>query len=1338
MFIEGSLKSGKTSFLIQKFTELIKSGVLSSQIFVLTQNSHKKTLFTQKAKEILRESNLTGFAELPVYTFNGIVYNKILENWPLVEAIIPEKFGKRELLPCLSGLETTEYFLKRCIEKINKKAKIEETLRDYRSYKNLKHQILRRLTLITNNNLSKTEINERSLILRETMGAQVNEVLEELKLFSARYRTFDYLRQSSIFLYLLDSNKINFDYISYLLIDDYDELTYTAQYFVEKIIPQAKDFYIAADTKGGSRRGYLCANPQGYEQLKIEYKDKVKILNSKRALEKDAETLFNRILVNDKKPYEKITLVENTIRHVEMLEQVFCRIKFLINTQKLMPDDIVIVVPSFEGAIKLAFQEFLKKENLDYQFLMGSKKIIDNPLVFGTLIILQLVNSHWKLMPKEFEIRSMLTGLLNIPTAFCQNILEDYSKKGFLSTDSIIKDEKTRDKFLNLINLIDNLRQGHLSLLEQVEKIFSAIIIEIIQEDTDFEAFNLMLKSLNDFETFIKKSELNKNKNLYQRDWIIQVKDTIVSDNPSYSIELKENHIKLATPQKVIDMELSSKIQIWMDVSSDSWKKEDTGTLYNAWVFNKNWNRPEYTPEVHNKLTLKKTAHILRKLCLLAEDNIYCYACQLDASGADNNDGIIDFLISTELSPEEREVKFKFTPRKDQAPVLEYKSGNMAISAVPGAGKTKILEALIIKMIQEGINPEELLILTYMDSAARNIKERIKNSCPNLTKFPNISTIHGLGLSIIKHGENYSKLGLESDFEICDDTAKYKIMTEVFYKASLENIRYDDFIRIYPNALSQAKLLDISAEKIGKFLSNKSPDLYSELYSFFPVYTEYQNTLKQKNMIDFDDLLIYSVKLLKNFPDIRKYYQDKFQFIIEDEAQDSSFIQQELLSMLSEKHNNLIRCGDPNQAITSSFSSSDSNSFVDFIRTTPNIVMMTHSQRCAKEIYELANNLLNWAEDDIFFKGAFIRQNMAAVEGKNPDLENSLDFKIYETSEEEQDKIIKEISRLKKQGYKNTIGVLLRTNSSVSSWAYKLDKANLQYICYSESIEQKKVFKFIKTFLEFINNPWDNKLVKNLYEEFCKNGILEYKFESFHLLEKIYSPFISFAKSQLPEPNLHIFQQEILKWLTKSILPPDELISLLGMEYFENVIDKSNARILSILAARYRNAFTNNDTNNVVSLPDIIQHFNELGSKKKLSGIKFFDELEKDEEKYDYVQVMTTHKAKGLEFDVVFMPEMQEAMYSYPVNPDIIKISEGDRLINQIKEIIKLNKSIEKIKLEQIQEHLRLIYVGITRARKYLYMSGHEKAKYKWQKDKEYQPSYVLQYLINNYQGVKR
>ena len=705
--------------------------------------------------------------------------------------------------------------------------------------------------------------------------------------------------------------------------------------------------------------------------------------------------------------------------------------------------------------------------------------------------------------------------------------------------------------------------------------------------------------------------------------------------------------------------------------------------MYNAWVFQADWTKDEYTIEDDIFLANQKTARILRKLLLLAEKHTYAFSSLFDPAGAENLGGIEEYLISDSETVETEKTVFKITPREDQKPVLDYENGSMAISAVPGAGKTTILLALIMKLINKGVNPLNIFVLTYMDSAARNFRERIKNMSPNSTMLPNISTIHGLALRIIKDNSNYERLGLDADFEICDDTQRMRIIKSIAGKFTKTDL--DDFDR----AISVMKLQEGDIN---------TPSTDKKIEKFKGFYKEYQQKLDEANLIDYDDILLFSVKLLEENEDILKHYQDICEYIVEDEAQDSSGIQQRLIGFLSGKHKNLIRCGDINQAITTTFSNADVEGFRNFIQNADTTVEMNHSQRCAQGVMDLANKTVLWGET--FLPKAFFKSMMQGVEGKNPISEDAVNSKIFEKSFEEKNFITKEIKNILTRNKDATIGILLRNNFQVASWTAFINDAGFKSITRSESLGQKAVFNTIFSVLKFLQTPFDNESVVSVYETLSELGFYKPRLQLEIRNSEI--PFITKDGDDIESGDLAQFLWDMQYWLNSSTLPMEELVIRIGLFYYTSDIEKSNVYLIATLVRKLNSNANYNLT---------MERLDALSKRPSLSGFKFFAEEEDSNAVKGKVQIMTLHKSKGDEFDYVFIPELTEKALSMDAAKASIKSSTS--FMEQVRGFNPKYKVKSELELKEFsaEESMRLFYVAVTRAKKKLYITAATKTK---------------------------
>lgn len=1240
----------RESLLVEKYLELIDFGVKPSEILVLVQNSTLKRKFSDKVLENIKTDSIE---KLNIHSFFSIVYNTISDNWCFVENSIPS--DKSFILPNLVGLEVSQFLLKDILK--------DYSVKGYNSKKSLLHQIFRRYGLIVQNHLNNDDVRERSKILKESFGEDAEFVIKRLLSKTLKTRSLDYLRQTLVFNHVY-KNTDYFKNIKYLLVDDADEMTPVCFEFIKYLKPQLKDWIICFDSLGSSRCGYLSADTSIEYKLSKLFEEEV---ICDEANFENGDVIFSNVIDKTKKRLKNFTLTSLSKR-AETLDYTVSKIEELFK-RGVKAEQITIVTPLQDDMLRFTLKEKLK--NCDLLFLSGSEKLIDNPLVKAGVNILKLM---YGIEISEMDLRVILSDYVGIPLKYCHKILETYKQCKLLP---LLELECYSEKYQKFYNAFEEIKEKDIKLSLKVFEMFYRVVDFV--DETKINKFNFFIKQLRDFESVLGEEVVKQR----AEEIITQIENSIIAENPSSTIEIKENNLVVATPQKIIDNKIISDYQFWLDVSHSDWVKNDIGPLYNAWVFQADWRKDEYTIEDDIYLAAQKTARILRKLLLLARKHTYALSSLFDPAGAENLGGIEEYLVSDDSGQVEEKQVFKITPREDQKPVLDYEKGSMAISAVPGAGKTTILLALIMKLLNRGVNPSNIFVLTYMESAARNFRERIKNMSPNSTQLPNISTIHGLALRIIKDNSNYERLGLDADFEICDDTQRMRILKSITGKFTKTEL--DEFDR----AISVMKLQEGDIN---------TPTTDKKIEKFKTFYKEYQQKLDEANLIDYDDILLFSVKLLEENKDILEHYQNICHYIIEDEAQDSSGIQQRLIGLLCAKHKNLIRCGDINQAITTTFSNADVEGFRKFIQTADTLVEMNHSQRCTQDVMNLANNTVLWGEN--LLPKAFFKSMMQGVEGKNPVSENAVMAKVFDKTFDEKNFILKEIKNILTFNKEATIGILLRNNFQVANWTAFINDAGFKSITRSESLGQKSVFNTIFAILKFLQNPFDNEAVAAVYETLSDLGFYKQRLQlEIRGSEK---PFITRDGDDIESPALCQFLWDMQYWLNSSTMPIEELVIKIGLFYYTSDIEKSNVYLIATLV-RKLNSSNNFDL--------VVERLDAVAKRPSLSGFKFFSEEEDSSAVKGKVQIMTLHKSKGDEFEYVFIPELTEKALSMDVAKTAIKSSTV--FMEQVRGFNPNYKVKSELELKEFsaEESMRLFYVAVTRAKKKLYITSSTKTK---------------------------
>lgn len=1273
MLIQGSSLSNRTNMLVEHYVKLLNSGVSASRILVLTLNSFKKSLFINQVKEKLSGSLKTIYIENPrIHTFSGLAYNTLSDFWPCVQNSI--QTGEPCLIPNLTGLEVSQFFFKQAVKEVG--------FKDYNSKVNLIHQLFRRYSLIVNNNLSEEDIKSRSAMLGESFAGDAKKAIDIYKKNTAQYRAFDYIRQVAVFSYLYQNTDC-FKDVDYLIVDDADEITTAELDFLLYLKPSLKEIFIGYDRHGTSRMGFLNADENTVPRIeKFFSEEKIIDVDEKFSTAASIESL-------------------SFSRRLEMVEKALEKIIELINSG-VSPSDICVITPVIDNSLKFSVAEKLNSKNINTQYFSGSEKLCSTPLVKMTLTLLNLSLGE---MQDIYKIRSLISDMLKIPVKYCMNIVSMYKQSGELRAFDFGIDEYTK-RYKTFLNVLQKIKAENLTLSDKVYIIYKEVLDISVNEAEQLKSFNFFMKQIADFESVFALSKYNLS---FQKSVLVQLENSIIAENPSSAPELKEDSVTFATAQKIVDYSIKSKYQFWLDISGDLWVKDDFGMLYNAWVFQSSWNKDSFTYEDNIALTREKIKRQLRKLSLLCTQKIFLYSSLFDIEGNENFGGIQDF-VEQKTNKENKNIVFNFVPREDQKPVLDYKNGRLAISAVPGAGKTTILLALIIKLIQSGIKSENIFVLTYMDSAARNFKERIKSACPSLEKMPNISTIHGLALRILKENSNYVKAGLDSDFEVCDDNTRQKIIRELIVRCGLEQ---DDFDK-YEKAISALKLSDINSINYVKDV---------ELNKFIKFFVVYNSYLKKRNIIDYDDMLSYCVKILEENHDIADYYQSLCMFVIEDEAQDSSVIQQKLLNILSQKYKNLIRCGDINQAITATFTNADIQGFKDFV-TGENNVSMNCSQRCAKDIYNLANKLVETTKHDKNLGNAFYDIKMQGVAGRNPVVEQALRVSVFDDYNAERSFILEKIRKIFAVEPDASIAILVRNNYHIDEYSEFLSCFGYNVITKNDCLDSQPVFALIFAIIKFCAFPWQNERIIHIINVLNNQKLFIFSSADIEFVKTLKSPFILCMEDEMPSPALAKLLWDLNYWLQNSGLDTDELAHKCGCYYYSGEIEKSNIYMISLILKKLS-----------VQYPDTIQlieRLEDLSKRPILNKFKFFtDDNVENKANRGIIQIMTYHKSKGDEFDYVFIPQLSEELL--PTDVEKIKINPKERFLESVKAInLKYNKKDEKeLKLFKAEENLRLFYVAVTRAKKKLYISCARKYK-KYSRIKDTMPSILFERVLTN------
>ena len=589
--------------------------------------------------------------------------------------------------------------------------------------------------------------------------------------------------------------------------------------------------------------------------------------------------------------------------------------------------------------------------------------------------------------------------------------------------------------------------------------------------------------------------------------------------------------------------------------------------------------------------------------------------------------------------------------------------GPCLVIAGAGSGKTKVLTHKIAYLLEEkNIKPWNILAITFTNKAANEMKTRVEGLVGEAAKDMWIGTFHSICVKILRRF--IDRIGYDTSFIIFDTSDQRTLVKECLKSLDLDEKMFSD--RSVLSEISNAKNEMLEPTQ---YMARVNEDFRKEKIA--GVYALYQQRLKENNAVDFDDIINLTIKILMENPEVLAYYNDKFKYVLVDEYQDTNKAQFTLVTMLASKYGNITVVGDNDQGIYS-FRGADISNILNFEKDFPGtkIIKLEQNYRCTGNILKAANAVIK--NNEVKYKKELWTENDT---GELPNVfcgDNEYDEASY---------VIEQINRLRREEYfkYSDFTVLYRMNAQSRAIEDILRREDIPYkIIGGLKFYERKEIKDAIAYLRLIFNPSDNLSLKRIINE-PKRGVGKTSLDNV---------------AKIAEDN-NVSMYEVIKnaadyGLNRVFVNTREFI-----EQIEYLINKKEELKISELIKEalnktgYTKALENENTveaesriQNLEELLTVAIEFEEENAENSLGefleGITLSSDVDGLEESDDMVTLMTLHSAKGLEFPVVFLVGMEEGIFP------------GYKSIGEPKEL---------------EEERRLCYVGITRAKQYLFLT---------------------------------
>ncbi|MFA5874564.1 MAG: ATP-dependent helicase [Anaerolineales bacterium] len=711
-----------------------------------------------------------------------------------------------------------------------------------------------------------------------------------------------------------------------------------------------------------------------------------------------------------------------------------------------------------------------------------------------------------------------------------------------------------------------------------------------------------------------------------------------------------------------------------------------------------------------------------------------------------------------------------FILRSSQTSILRYSGGKMGISAVPGSGKTFTLSALAAQLIRSGAlaDEQEVLIVTLVNSAVDNFASRIKEFLELPMPFGyRVRTLHGLAHDIVR--EKPAAVGLEERFAILDEREADFIRKEAA----------NAWLQAHPSELDDYLLADIEDSKRDWVRRQQLPDLVTGIALAFirsakdnrltpeklrhlldlapaplplagmglAIYTDYQRALAYRGAVDFDDLIRLAIDLLENDAEFLERLRYRWPYILEDEAQDSSQLQEQILRLLAGESGNWVRVGDPNQAIFETFTTASPQHLLDFIHAEADQYKeLPASGRCQPSIIALANQLIKWVNGEhpepAVRDALTVPYIQPAPEGdpqpNPPDDPQGVKLigKKY-TPEEEVEAVVKSIDRWLPEHMDSTVAVLVPRNQRGVEVIEALKRHNIDFVELLGSTSSTRLAAGrLGEIVSALADPQSAPRLARAYlawrrgEEEESNT--DFQRQIAQLLSKCaeVETFVSprtgrdwlaglgsEGASAETISELEEFRGLVRRWQGTTVLPIDQMILTLSQDLFTAPNDLALAHKLALVLRQVSNDHRD------WRLPELTGELSLIArNERRFLGFSEDDSGFDPSHHAGKVVVTTMHKAKGLEWDRVYL--MSVNSYDFPSGqpndryiPEKWFVHAGLNLeaetLAQLEAALSTGEyefytegaATQSARLDYVRERLRLLYVGITRAKKELVLT---------------------------------